>query len=66
MPWLGQPWRLHQARVKSLPPDPVKLRAGGEIADFESEQAVDIHEAQRAFAIDRERPDGRAERARLP
>ena len=55
---------LHRALLESLHLDPMQHLAALEIAHFEAEQLVDVHKAQRLAAVDREGPDGRAERAR--
>ena len=56
---------LHKATFEPCDFDAVKLLAGRQVADLEAEQSIDVHEAERAAAVDRERPDGRRERSDL-
>ena len=53
---------LDRALVVAGDLDAVQHLAGRDVADLEAEQAVDVDEAQRLRAVDRERPDRAAER----
>ena len=64
MPWLGQPWRLTGPLAKPVHLDAVQHLAGAQVADLESEQVVDVDEAQRLRGVDRERSDGRCRTGR--
>ena len=56
---------LHRALFEPGDLDAVQHLARLHVADLESEQIVDVHEAERLGAVDRERTDQVAERADL-
>ena len=62
MPWLGTAVPFHRSFLEAGDLDAVQHLAGLDVADLEAEQIVDVDEAERLRAVDRERPDGVAER----
>ena len=62
-PMAGAAVPLGRPLLKPRHLDAIQLLARLQVAHLEAEQLVDVHEAERLGAVDRERPDARGERA---